>query len=135
MPSTTSLYGGRRIRLEAWRKAQEQGPIAAGNMLGGEEIHDAGPWFWSDQYDETLQVAGLNDEAVITVERPLDGASLFFGLDAAGRVVAASGIGPNGAIARDLRLAEMLITRRAMPDRAALASPDVKLKELVRRTG
>ena len=104
-------------------------------MLGGDAVHDAVPWFWSDQYDETLQVAGLSDEAVVTVERPLDGASLFFGLDAAGRLVAASGIGPNGAIARDLRLAEMLIMRRAVPDRVALASPDVKMKDLVRRTG
>lgn len=129
------LYGGRRIRLEAWRNAQDQGTIAAGNMLGGGEVHDAVPWFWSDQYDETLQVAGLSDEAVVTVERPLDGASLFFGLDAAGRLVAASGIGPNGTIARDLRLSEMLIMGRAMPDPAALASPDVKLKDLVRRTG
>ncbi len=129
------LYGGRRIRLEAWRNAQEQGMIAAGNMLGGDVVHDAVPWFWSDQYDETLQVAGLSDEAVVTVERRLDGASLFFGLDAAGRLVAASGIGPNGVIARDLRLAEMLIMRRAMPDRVALASPDVKLKDLVRRPG
>ena len=125
------LYGGRRIRLEAWRNAQDQGNVAAGNMLGDAAIYDAVPWFWSDQYDETLQVAGLSDEAIGTVERKLDGGSLFFGLGAGGRLVSASGIGPNGVIARDLRLAEMLIARRATPDPADLKSPAVKLKGLV----
>ena len=43
------LYGGRRVRLEAWRNAQEQGARAARNMLGAEEPQSAVPWFWSDQ--------------------------------------------------------------------------------------
>lgn len=122
------LYGGRRIRLEAWRNAQDQGSLAAENMLGGAAAYAAVPWFWSDQYDETLQVAGLTDEGTAVVERDLGGARLFFHLDRAGRLVAASGIGPNALIARDIRLAEMLIARRAAPDPAALALPSVKLK-------
>ncbi len=125
------LYGGRRIRLEAWRNAQDQGTFAAANMLGSEETFSAVPWFWSDQYDETLQVAGLSDEATVMIQRRLDGGSLFFHLDASGRLVAASGIGPNGLIARDMRLAEILIARRATPDPTALASLDVKLKGLL----
>ena len=44
------LYAGRRVRLEAWRNAQEQGARAARNMLGAEEPQSAVPWFWSDQY-------------------------------------------------------------------------------------
>jgi 3-phenylpropionate/trans-cinnamate dioxygenase ferredoxin reductase subunit len=56
---------------------------------------------------------------------------LFFHLDADGRLVAASGIGPNGLIARDIRVAEMLIAKGATPDPAALASPKVKLKSLL----
>ena len=59
-----ALYGGRRVRLEAWRNAQDQGTLAARNMLGKAEAHVAVPWFWSDQYDLTLQVAGLVDEGV-----------------------------------------------------------------------
>ncbi|RYB01387.1 NAD(P)/FAD-dependent oxidoreductase [Lichenibacterium ramalinae] len=125
------LYGGRRIRLEAWRNAQNQGALAAANMLGGSEAYAAVPWFWSDQYDETLQVAGLSDEAVDTIERDLGAGRLFFCLAADGRLVAASGVGPNGVIARDIRLAEMMIARRACPDRVALASPSVKLKALL----
>ncbi len=58
------LYGDRRIRLEAWRAAQDQAQVAAANMLGGSRVYDAVPWFWSDQYDLTLQIAGLPGEAV-----------------------------------------------------------------------
>lgn len=126
------LYEGRRLRLEAWRSAQEQGALAAANMLGADREHDAVPWFWSDQHDLTLQVAGLPDAGVTLVERPLGAASLWFHLDAGGRLVGASAVGPNGLIARDIRLAEMLIARRATPDPAALADPDVKLKGLLR---
>lgn len=127
------LYGGRRIRLEAWRNAQDQGAAAARSMLGAPGAYEAVPWFWSDQYDETLQIAGLPDAGVRTIERDVGaGAELFFHLAADGRLVAASGVGPNAGIARDVRLAEMLIAARAAPDPAALANPDVKLKSLLR---
>ncbi len=126
------LYAARRLRLEAWRNAQDQGNLAARNMLGGHEAYAAVPWFWSDQYDETLQIAGLPDEGRETVVRDLgEGAKLFFHLAADGRLVAASGVGPNRLINKDIRLAEMLIGRRATPDSAALASASVKLKALL----
>ena len=125
-----ALYDGRRVRLEAWRNAQSQGLLAARNMLGHDLPHDEVPWFWSDQYEQTLQVAGLPDAGVTTVRREGDGTLLFFHLDAAGRLVAASGIG-HPALARDVKLAEMLIARRAAPDPAALASPAVRLKSLL----
>ena len=126
------LYGGRRVRLEAWRNAQDQGALAAKNMLGRAEAHTAVPWFWSDQYDLSLQIAGLVDEGAETLRRDTgDGAFLLFHLDAAGRLVAASGIGPGNAIARDIRLAEMLIARRAIPPREKLVAPDTKLKSLL----
>ncbi len=127
-----ALYGGRRVRLESWRNAQEQADLAAANMLGeGTEI-SAVPWFWSDQYDLTLQIAGLADEAAVHVRRDLDdGAFILFHLDGQGRLLAASGIGRGNAIARDIRLAEMLIAVRAHPDRDALAASTVKLKSLL----
>ncbi|GAA4176026.1 NAD(P)/FAD-dependent oxidoreductase [Shinella granuli] len=126
------LYGDRRVRLESWRNAQEQGQLAAANMLGGGEAHCAVPWFWSDQYDMTLQIAGLADGAAATVRRDLgEGAFLLFHLDAEGRLIAASGIGKGNAVARDIRLAEMLIAARRHPDPAALAAPETRLKTLL----
>lgn len=126
------LYAGRRIRLEAWRNAQDQGALAARNMLGRGEAIAAVPWFWSDQYELTLQIAGLADEGRTIIARDLgDGVQLLFHLAADGRLVAASGVGPLGKIAREIRLAEMLIAQRAAPDPDALASPAVRLKSLL----
>ena len=126
------IYGGRRVRLESWRNAQDQGTLAAKNMLGAEEPVSAVPWFWSDQHDLTLQIAGLADGAEQHVRRDLgNGAFILFHLAPDGRLLAASGIGPGNAVARDIRLAEMLIAKGARPDPVALASPDVKLKSLL----
>ncbi len=126
------IYGGRRVRLESWRSAQEQGALAARNMLGAGESVSAVPWFWSDQYDLTLQIAGLPDEGLRTVRRDLsDSAFILFHLNGEGRLVAASGIGPGNTVAKDIRLAEMLIAKRATPDPTALAQPQFKLKSLL----
>lgn len=126
------LYDGRRVRLESWRSAQEQGTLAARNMLGAAEPVTAVPWFWSDQYELSLQVAGLADGAGSHVRRDLkDGAFVLFHLGPDGCLLAASGIGTGNAVAKDIRLAEMLISRRAHPDPAALADPTVDLKRLL----
>jgi 3-phenylpropionate/trans-cinnamate dioxygenase ferredoxin reductase component len=128
------LYGGRPLRLESWRAAQEHGAAAARAMLGATAEPYAGvPWFWSDQHDYTLQVAGLAsaaDREVVRV-RP-DGVELWFGLADGGRLVAAAAAGPGNSVARDIKLAEMLIARRAAPDPVTLADPAVTLKSALR---
>ncbi|CDX14845.1 Ferredoxin--NAD(P)(+) reductase fdr [Mesorhizobium sp. ORS 3324] len=53
-------YKGRRLRLECVGNAIDQAELVARNMLGGSESYKAKPWFWSDQYDVKLQIAGLN---------------------------------------------------------------------------
>jgi 3-phenylpropionate/trans-cinnamate dioxygenase ferredoxin reductase subunit len=126
------LYDGRRVRLESWRSAQEQGALAARNMLGAAGPVSSVPWFWSDQYDLSLQIAGLAEGAVTHVRRELkDRTFVLFHLGPDGRLLAASGIGAGNAVAKDIRLAEMLIARRAHPDPAALADPVVNLKRLL----
>jgi 3-phenylpropionate/trans-cinnamate dioxygenase ferredoxin reductase subunit len=126
------LFGGRRIRLEAWRNAFDQGAFVARGLLGADAEYEAVPWFWSDQYDLCLQIAGLPDAGVETVSRDLGGgALLLFHLTADGRLVAVSGLGPLGKIGKEVRVGEMLIARRARPDAAALAAPGVKLKGLL----
>lgn len=125
-------YNDRRIRLEAWRNAQDQGTLAAANLLGAAETIASVPWFWSDQYDLTLQIAGLAEGAATTVRRCLgDGAFILFHLDASGRLISASGIGTGNAVARDIRLAEMLIAAGKRPNPQALVSPETKLKALL----
>ena len=80
----------------------------------------------------TLQIAGLADGAASTVRRDMgEGAFILFHLDGEGRLIAASGIGPGNAVARDIRLAEMLIAARIHPDPVELAAPETKLKKLL----
>ncbi|MBP3962710.1 NAD(P)/FAD-dependent oxidoreductase [Paenibacillus lignilyticus] len=127
-----ALYGGTRVRLESWRNAQDQGIHAAQNMLGADQPYEAIPWFWSDQYDESLQVAGLVDfgSANKIKRESADNVHFFFHLAEDGTLAAASGIGPG--IAKDIRLAEMLIERKAVIDPAVLASASTKLKSLLK---
>jgi 3-phenylpropionate/trans-cinnamate dioxygenase ferredoxin reductase subunit len=127
-----TIYGGQRMRLEAWRNAQDQGTHAARNMLGAEEPYTAIPLFWSDQYEQTLQVTGLPDAGDIIVNRDIgDAGKLFFHINGDGRLTAASAIGEISSIAKDIRLAEMLIHQQARPDLQELANPKVKLKSLL----
>ncbi|MEM7671680.1 MAG: FAD-dependent oxidoreductase, partial [Pseudomonadota bacterium] len=63
-------YRGTRIRLESVPNAIDQAENAALNKLGRDEVYTAKPWFWSDQYDCKLQIAGLNTGWDSTVTRP-----------------------------------------------------------------
>lgn len=127
------LYPGRALRLESWRAAQQHGEAAARNMLGDAAPYSDVPWFWSDQYELSVQVAGLSTAATAEVVRVRrDGVEVWFGLEAGGRLVAAAAVGIGNTVARDIRLAEMLIAVRAAPDPAALADPGVALKSLLR---
>jgi 3-phenylpropionate/trans-cinnamate dioxygenase ferredoxin reductase subunit len=52
---------GRRLRLESVQNAIDQAKAAAASILGTPQPYDPVPWFWSDQYDLKLQMAGLSD--------------------------------------------------------------------------
>ena len=61
-------YRGRRIRLESVQNANDQAAVAAHTVAGKATPYAALPWFWSDQYDTKLQIAGLNqgyDDAIV----------------------------------------------------------------------
>jgi len=119
------------MRLECWKNADAQGALAARNMLGAGEACVDVPWFWSDQYELTLQMAGLPERGDVTLERDLGAAGrLMFHLADDGRLVGVSGIGTS-ALARDLRLGQIMIERGLAPDPAALANPATRLKTLL----
>jgi 3-phenylpropionate/trans-cinnamate dioxygenase ferredoxin reductase subunit len=124
---------GRRMRLEAWRSAQEQAATAAENMLGGSKAHSAIPWFWSDQYDLGLQIAGVADLGPVTVtRRPSEDSLILFHLAEDGTLMGASGIGVGNAIGRDIKLAEMMMARNMKPAVAALADQNTQLKAMLK---
>jgi len=128
-------FGGHRVRVESWRNAHEQAVTAARNMLGANEPHRSIPWFWSDQYDHTLQVAGLATLATDLVRRHRDdGVRCCLGLDRARRLVFASGFGTTAGVAREVRVAERLIAAGGQLSPAALADPAVPLQSLLPST-
>jgi 3-phenylpropionate/trans-cinnamate dioxygenase ferredoxin reductase subunit len=51
----------RALRLECVQNAIDQAKVAAASILQTPAVYDPVPWFWSDQYDLKLQIAGLND--------------------------------------------------------------------------
>lgn len=127
-----SRFTGRPIRQETWHNAETQARTAAHNMLGEKAVYDDVPWFWSDQYDHQLQVAGEPSIGERTVTRLLaDTGSIDFHFDANGRLVGVSGFGPASVIARDMKLARMLVERGASPAPEVVGDAAIKLKALL----
>lgn len=62
-------YKGARLRLESVQNAIDQAEAVAANMLGAETPYHPYPWFWSDQFDMKLQIAGLNTGYTQVVKR------------------------------------------------------------------
>jgi 3-phenylpropionate/trans-cinnamate dioxygenase ferredoxin reductase subunit len=123
---------GRRLRLECWRNAEDHARLVARNMLDYAETYSAVPWFWSDQYDMTIQIVGMPAFGATSVVRETGTASrVLFALDDDGVMVGASGVGAQSEIARDVRIAQELIARRAIVPPALLADRSTKLKSLL----
>lgn len=121
-----------RTRFETWRNACDQGAMAARAMLGEVVRFTVQPWFWSDQYDLGIQMVGLHDPSRTIWQRDLPGGGfLLFETCAEGRLRAASGFAPGRAVAKDIRIAEMLIERGAAPSSEALCNPQISLKSLL----
>lgn len=109
---------GRRIRLESVPSAAEQAKVAAATVCGKSKKISALPWFWSDQYDLKLQIAGLNtgyDEVILSGDPTRDRDFTCFYLRA-GELIAADCINRP----RDFMFSKRAITQQAPVDRAEL---------------
>ncbi|MDH4023216.1 MAG: FAD-dependent oxidoreductase [Gammaproteobacteria bacterium] len=119
---------GRRLRLESVHNAVEQGKTAAATILGGLEPYAQVPWFWSDQYDLKLQIAGLSsrsEQAVIRGEPESRSFAAFF-LSDDGRLTSVYAINSP----REFMLSKKLIALGARPDPALLSDASVPFKEI-----
>ncbi len=119
------LYG-RLGRLESVPNATEQAKQAAAALCGRPKPAPDVPWFWSDQYDMRLQIAGLPYDVARTVERGGPPGLAVFHLDAESRVQAVEAIDRPA----DFAGGRMLIARRRTVDADRLADPAAALRDL-----
>jgi len=118
---------GRRVRLESVDNAVEQAKTAASNICGKPARHEHVPWFWSDQYDVKLQIAGLSEGYDQTVLRgdPESGSFALYYL-ARGELLAVDAVNSM----KDFMNGKKWIAERKRPDTARLADPSVDLKTI-----
>ncbi|NIZ61053.1 pyridine nucleotide-disulfide oxidoreductase [Sedimentitalea sp. CY04] len=121
-------YQGERIRLESVPNAIDQSEVVAQNIMGAGKEYIAKPWFWSDQYDVKLQIAGLNTGYTHVVTRSGDGASISFWYFKDDQLLAVDAMNDPRAYMVGKRLIDMGKTC----DPNAVGDPETELKSLLK---
>jgi 3-phenylpropionate/trans-cinnamate dioxygenase ferredoxin reductase subunit len=122
-----SEVAGRPLRLESVQNAVEQARVAAATLCGIAKIYNAVPWFWSDQFDLKLQMAGLShghDDVVIRGDPAARSFAAFYLRE--GRVIAADVVNRP----KDFMVARKLVGAGARLPREALADESCDLLAL-----
>ena len=119
----------RWVRLESVQNATDQSRVIAGAACGKKTGYNAVPWFWSDQYDLMLQIAGLSQgyDEIVTRGDPGEGRSFAAFYLKSGRVIAVDAINKP----QEFMFTKKLIPARKAVDRLKLADTDVPVKELL----
>lgn len=117
-----------RLRLESVGNAIDQAECVADNIMGAGTAYAAAPWFWSDQYDVKLQIAGLNSGYDRIVTRKGEGDAQSFWYYAGDSLLAVDAMNDSRAYMVGKRLIEM----GKSPDPEAVADPATNLKALLR---
>jgi 3-phenylpropionate/trans-cinnamate dioxygenase ferredoxin reductase subunit len=115
------------IRVEHFDNAVKMGETAARNMLGRGEVFDDPHWFWSDQYDANIQMAGFAtswDELIVRGNVEERSFAAFMLKDG----ILLSAFSMNRP--RDVRRSMPLIKAKVRPDPARLTDPEFDLREL-----
>jgi NADPH-dependent 2,4-dienoyl-CoA reductase/sulfur reductase-like enzyme len=114
---------GTRMHVEHWDNALRAPAVAAANVMGGAEVWDPVPYFWSEQWGRMVQYAGHHPAGDRLVWRE-DGERWAAFWLAGDRLVATLTVDRP----RDLVQARRLMEREALVDAAALADPAVAVK-------
>jgi 3-phenylpropionate/trans-cinnamate dioxygenase ferredoxin reductase subunit len=125
---TSFIAEGSRIRLESVQNAIEQGEAAATTLAGLATPRQFSPWFWSDQYDTKLQIAGLSQGYDSIIRRPgkREGAQSIW-YRKGGRLVAVDAINDPASYMTGRRLIEAGIN----PAPEEIADPAFALMKLI----
>ncbi|MAQ81811.1 MAG: pyridine nucleotide-disulfide oxidoreductase [Maritimibacter sp.] len=120
-------YKGGRIRLESVQNAIDQAECVAENMLGAGKEYVPYPWFWSDQYDCKLQIAGLSTGYDRIVTRGSGWATSFWYFKG-DQFLAVDSMND----ARSYMVGKRLLEMGKNPDPEAIANPETELKTLLK---
>ncbi|MFF0279410.1 NAD(P)/FAD-dependent oxidoreductase [Rhodococcus aetherivorans] len=120
---------GKMVRLESIPSAVEQAKQAAAVITGAPLPPHEVPWFWSDQFDLKMKMAGMVDSATRAVLRgdPSESSFALFHLDSDGVPVAVETVNA----AADFMAGKRFIGNRTKLDPTALADPATSLREAV----
>ena len=121
-------WQGGRLRLESVGNAIDQAEVVADNIMGAVLAYDAKPWFWSDQYDCKLQIAGLNTGYDNIVTRGPDGPSVSFWYFKGDALLAVDAMNDP----RSYMVGKRLIEQGKSPVKAALSNPATVMKDLLK---
>lgn len=121
-------HGGQQIRLESVGNAIDQGEVVAQNLLGAAIEYRPHPWFWSDQYDVKLQIAGLSGGQDRVVIRHGDDGALSHWYYAGERLIAVDAMND----ARAYMVAKRLIEAGKSPLPDVVENPAIDLKTLLK---
>jgi 3-phenylpropionate/trans-cinnamate dioxygenase ferredoxin reductase subunit len=115
------------IRVEHFDNAQKMGEHVAKNLLGPTEVFDDAHWFWSDQYDAQIQMAGFATEwDDMVVRGSIEDRSFSAFLLKDGRLLSTFSMNRKF----DVRRSMPLIVAKTRPDREQLADPEFDLRQL-----
>lgn len=117
-----------RMRLESVGNAIDMGELVADNIMGAGRAYVPKPWFWSDQYDVKLQIAGLSTGYDRIVTRPGADGAVSFWYFAGDRMIALDAMNDS----RAYMVAKRLIESGKTADPEAVANPDTDLKALLK---
>lgn len=120
----------RHLRLESVPNAGEHAKVAAATMCGKPKTISALPWFWSDQYELKLQIAGLNDgyDSVVLRGDPDSGRSFACFYFKQGEMIAADCVNRP----KEFMFSRRVINERLPIDRNQLADPESSLSDLLK---
>ncbi|WP_281990833.1 NAD(P)/FAD-dependent oxidoreductase [Sulfitobacter geojensis] len=121
-------YRGGRIRLESVPNAIDQAEVVAENIMGAGKEYVAKPWFWSDQYDVKLQIAGLNTGYDRVVTRRTDADSVAFWYYRGDELLAVDAMNDP----RGFMVGKRLIESGKSPAAELIADPATELKALLK---
>jgi 3-phenylpropionate/trans-cinnamate dioxygenase ferredoxin reductase component len=121
-------WKGGRLRLESVGNAIDQAEAVAANILGADAPYVAQPWFWSDQYDCKLQIAGLNTGYDRIVTRDAEGDAVSFWYYQGDTLLAVDAMNDS----RSYMVGKRLIEMGRSPDPVAIADPETNLKALLK---